>query len=518
MSKPLRVFSTSQTVALVCLRVIVGWHFLYEGIAKLYIPNWSSAGFLEMSRWAFADVFRWIAHTPAVLQVINLMNIWGLILIGLGLIVGCLTRMAALAGIVLLSLYYLANPPLVGMDFGVPSEGSYLIVNKNVVEVMALIVVILFPTSQSAGFDRVLRGFWQRRRAARKARLSSSAVGPSTGLQESDPGPMAAAALDRRDLLASAVTLPVLPAMAYAVARKKAWESYEEKHLVDAVTSATVKAFNFSSLKDLKGQIPKARIGNVEFSRLILGGNLIGGWAHARDLLYASELVKAYHHRDKVFETFLLAERCGINAVLTNPTLCRVIDDYWRRNIGKIKFISDCGGNDLLEGAQRSIDHGASACYVHGGTADRLVKEGHMDQIGKALDLIRGHHMPACIGGHYFQTVKGCVDYGLQPDFWMRTFHHRNYWSAASATECDNIFCREPEETREYMKDLPQPWIAYKVLAAGAIHPKEGFRFAFENGADFICVGMYDFLIVDDVNIALQVLASDLKRTRPWRV
>ncbi len=125
--------------------------------------------------------------------------------------------------------------------------------------------------------------------------------------------------------------------------------------------------------------------------------------------------------------------------------------------------------------------------------------------------------MPAGIGGHYFETIKGCVDYGLQPDFWMRTFHHRNYWSAASATECDNIFCREPEETREYMKALPQPWIAYKVLAAGAIHPKEGFRFAFENGADFICVGMYDFQIVDDVNIALQVLASDLKRTRPWR-
>ena len=60
----------------------------------------------------------------------------------------------------------------------------------------------------------------------------------------------------------------------------------------------------------------------------------------------------------------------------------------------------------------------------------------------------------------------------------------------------------------EYMKGLPQPWIAYKVLAAGAIHPKDGFRYAFENGADFICVGMYDFQIVDDVNIALTVLGD----------
>ena len=67
------------------------------------------------------------------------------------------------------------------------------------------------------------------------------------------------------------------------------------------------------------------------------------------------------------------------------------------------------------------------------------------------------------------------------------------------------------------MKDLEQPWIAFKVLAAGAIHPKDGFRYAFKNGADFICVGMYDFQIVDDVNIALNALSGNFPRERPWR-
>jgi len=101
----------------------------------------------------------------------------------------------------------------------------------------------------------------------------------------------------------------------------------------------------------------------------------------------------------------------------------------------------------------------------------------------------------------------------------MKTFHHHGYWSARPGEkEQDNIYCREPQDTMEFMQGQTQPWIAFKVLAAGAIDPKDGFRYAFENGADFICVGMYDFQIVDDVNITLEVLQRDLQRKRPWRV
>jgi hypothetical protein len=66
------------------------------------------------------------------------------------------------------------------------------------------------------------------------------------------------------------------------------------------------------------------------------------------------------------------------------------------------------------------------------------------------------------------------------------------------------------------MATLKQPWIGFKVLAAGAIRPQDGFRFAFESGADFLCVGMYDFQVVDDVNICMDILASTINRTRPW--
>jgi thiosulfate dehydrogenase [quinone] large subunit len=144
-----------QMIALVVLRVMIGWHFLYEGVAKLLKPNWSAAGYLMQSRGLLAPIFRWMADTPAVLAVVNQMNIWGLMAIGLGLILGCFTRLACAAGIFLILLYYACNPLLVGYYYSIPLEGNYLIVNKNLVEMAALLVVAATFSSRYVGFDRV---------------------------------------------------------------------------------------------------------------------------------------------------------------------------------------------------------------------------------------------------------------------------------------------------------------------------------------------------------------------------
>jgi hypothetical protein len=330
---------------------------------------------------------------------------------------------------------------------------------------------------------------------------------------------MAERQLSRRKVLAGLSVLPIAGAMALA---------NEEKHLLQAgaagqaaadATSKPTRAFDFSAtIKDIKGPMPTAKIGDVELSRMILGGNLVGGWAHARDLLYVSKLVKAYHTRDKVFWTFQLAEACGINSVLTNPILCPIIKDYWKATGGKIKFISDCGwSHNINQGIQQSIDNGAATCYIQGGVADELVKRNDFDRIARGLELIRRNKMPAGIGAHYLRTVQACVEKGLVPDYWMKTLHTTDYWSATRKEEHDNIWCTDPEETIAFMKELPQPWIAFKILAAGALEPKRAVPWAFSSGADFICVGMYDFQIVEDVNITLDALKSDLKRQRPWR-
>jgi uncharacterized membrane protein YphA (DoxX/SURF4 family) len=508
-----------QIGALTALRIVVGWHFLYEGIAKLMTTDWTSQGYLTVSKWIFAPLFHWIAATPPALALVDLLNMWGLVFIGLGLMLGALTRIAAVSGMVLIFLYFLANPPFIGMDFGVVTEGNYLIVDKNLVEFFALAILAIFSNSAYLGLDRYIAYLWGNRGKKRAEKTFEPK------LEAASPAPVS---VGRRELLMSLTGVPVLGVFTIALLRKIGWESWEEKQLqrwrADAVTSATIKTFNFTSLKDMKGQVPHTRLKNLELSRLILGGNLIGGWAHARDLIYVSKLVKAYHHKNKIFETFLLAEKCGINAFLTNPVLCGVINEYWKRGIGKINFISDCGGKDIFEGIKRSIDNGACACYTHGGITDALARERKVESIAKALELIRQNRLPAGIGAHDLNTVRMCVDYGLQPDFWMKTLHKTNYWSARTDEvvdgqgKMDNLWCSDPDATVEYMSTLKQPWIAYKTLAAGAILPKEGFTYAFENGADFICVGMYDFQIVDDVNTAIEVLNGRLERKREWIV
>jgi len=151
-----------QLYTMTALRVIVGWHFLYEGLAKLIKPGWSAAGFLLQSKWLLAPIFKWIAGNPTLLSIVNQLNIWGLIAIGLGLMVGCLTRFASLAGIGLILLYYVCNPPFIGLYYSLPSEGNYLFVNKNVVEMAALFVIFKFQTSHILGLDRFL-ALWRKK-------------------------------------------------------------------------------------------------------------------------------------------------------------------------------------------------------------------------------------------------------------------------------------------------------------------------------------------------------------------
>ncbi|MDR1268745.1 MAG: hypothetical protein LBK82_04405 [Planctomycetaceae bacterium] len=283
---------------------------------------------------------------------------------------------------------------------------------------------------------------------------------------------------------------------------------------VDALSGASRTHTNWGKLSDLKKPMSKATIKGIELSRLMMGGNLIGGWAHSRDLMYVSELVKAYHTRDKIIATFKMAEACGINTYNGHNSHIGFLNDYWEHSDGTLHFIADCSSIDV---AKSVIDKGATACYHHGGVADQLVAEGKVKVLGEFVEAIRKENVPVGIGGHKLETISQCVEAGIEPDFWMKTIHHGNYWSRmADKPEQGNVFCWEPENVIEYMNSLKQPWIGFKVIVAGAIPPKDGFRYALESGVDFMCVGMYDFQIVDDVNICMDILQSDLKRKRTW--
>jgi len=149
-------YPNMQLIGLVALRVLIGWHFLYEGLVKVINPNWSSAGYLMDSQGFLAGFYQSLATNQSVLPVVDFMNMWGLMAIGLGLILGCFSRIALSGGIILLLFYYLSHPPFVGLKYSLPMEGSYLIVNKNLIEMAALIVLLLFPTSKIVGIDRLI--------------------------------------------------------------------------------------------------------------------------------------------------------------------------------------------------------------------------------------------------------------------------------------------------------------------------------------------------------------------------
>ncbi len=149
-------YTNFQLFWLVTLRVIIGWHFLYEGLVKLINPNWSSVGFLLDSEGFMSGFFESLAANPGLLQWIDWINIWGLIAIGSGLILGAFCRVAISAGILLLAMYYLSHPPFVGLTYAMPTEGSYLIVNKVLIETAAMIVLLVFPTSRFIGIDRLI--------------------------------------------------------------------------------------------------------------------------------------------------------------------------------------------------------------------------------------------------------------------------------------------------------------------------------------------------------------------------
>ena len=141
-------------IPLTVLRIAIGWHFLFEGMLKVSNPEWSAAYFLNNASGPFAGPFQAIGQNATLLGITDFLNTWGLVAIGLSLMIGLFSRWACLGGMLLLGLYYLASPPFIGLGDALVSEGDYLIVNKNLIEILALWVLFKSGDSKIFGMDR----------------------------------------------------------------------------------------------------------------------------------------------------------------------------------------------------------------------------------------------------------------------------------------------------------------------------------------------------------------------------
>jgi thiosulfate dehydrogenase (quinone) large subunit len=145
-------FTRMQAYVLVLLRILIGWHFLYEGVIKAYNPSWTSRGYL-LSASILKPFFAWLA-SDSLIAIIDNLNIIALIAVGISLLIGIKVKWGCMAGVLLLLLYYFAHPPLPGLPQG-PSEGSYWIVNKNLIEMAALFVIYQFPLTSVFGLENL---------------------------------------------------------------------------------------------------------------------------------------------------------------------------------------------------------------------------------------------------------------------------------------------------------------------------------------------------------------------------
>src|SRR5690554_3787443 len=134
-----------QLYSLVTGRVLMGWYFLYEGVVKLFNPNWTSYGFLKSAQGPLQGVFQNMAEHPALLNAIDFLNIWGLILIGLSLMLGLFSRWGAIAGMLLVLLYYFAHPPIITAQQLVIDLDHAVWVDRNLIFVALLAILYAFP-------------------------------------------------------------------------------------------------------------------------------------------------------------------------------------------------------------------------------------------------------------------------------------------------------------------------------------------------------------------------------------
>ena len=517
--------SSTHMYFMVVLRLFIGWHLLYEGILKLLDPAWTSADYLSGSSWIFSGLFHWMAENPGVLQVVDFLNTWGLILTGIGLFFGIFTNLAILSGIVLLGLYYLVSPPFIKSGSGTVLADHYLFIDRNLIELTTLFVLKFFNTGRFLGLDYFISHLPRKQ-------VTSDFIEKKATIDEKSPGiESITPALKRREMLKQLATLPLFGTFVYALYRKRRWENIVVNHKKSNPSESGMSYGN---------------IGDLRISRLIFGSNIPG--VHSRDLIYVSKLGEAYNTRKRLLETYELAESQGINTILQAPT--NLLREYNLTRGGNLKTIvpvnitenhnKESIRNELTKKLKERHDI-AAAFYIWGDRGDYMARANRMDIVGTSMEVAKELGIVLGLGGHSLQVPIQCDELGIKPDFYVKTFHPDNYWSATPKENredfCwyddkggnsytgntgdhdrfhDNMWCLDSEKTIEVMQKIKVPWIAFKVLAAGAISPASGFKYAFQNGADFIAVGMTDFQVEENVKVLKSLFAREIKRERPW--
>ena len=365
----------------------------------------------------------------------------------------------------------------------------------------------------------------------------------NVALHMKPPAPSDSARVTRRHALGRLALLPVAGATAWAAEERVdavAQPTLPLESWTDPESWAAARKVNLFDPEVVarRREMPVGRIGDLRLGRLICGSNLISMNMHARDLRYVNDLARAYNTPERVLRTLKQCEELGGNSIVLKDHNFHQfpLAEYWTEWGSRMLWHADVITTDIGQYERRLVRHlelGASTVYLWGGASDTWYHQGKPGNIVKAYEIMRRYDVPVGICAHRLEPIVFCEQEGLKPDYYMTTLHHDRYWSAHPRENRrfmemyepdsplhdqyhDNMFCHDHERTIEFMQDVQVPWIAFKVLAAGAIPAEEGIRFAFENGADFVCLGMFDFQVAKDAELVRKSVADAQGRKRAW--
>ena len=133
-----------QKLSLFLLRISFGWMMFYAGITKILNPEWSAVGYLKGAK-LFPAFYSWLLQ-PDILPIVNLVNEWGLTLLGVSLILGIGVRLSSFLGAILMLLYYFP------LGFPYPNPHSY-IVDEHIIYAAALLFLATIRAGRTWGLE-----------------------------------------------------------------------------------------------------------------------------------------------------------------------------------------------------------------------------------------------------------------------------------------------------------------------------------------------------------------------------
>jgi len=254
--------------------------------------------------------------------------------------------------------------------------------------------------------------------------------------------------------------------------------------------------------------LPTTKLGDVEVTRLVVGGNPVSGFSHA-----GAERSKAMLDYFTTENTKKLLHRCEAAGITTcffraDKHVMRTLYEYWNEG-GKILWVAQSAPEmDPMRDIDQAKSFGASAMYLHGGQIDDSFERGDYDETKRQLDHVHEVGLPAGCASHVPENILKILDLGWDVDFFMISVYNiPGYRGKLSVSQDEKFIDADRAKALAIFKDIEQPCFAYKILAAGRKNPRESFTEVCSHikPIDGINVGMYppDSPTIVEDNVAL---------------